>query len=160
MGLNFFVYEHSMSLQKELQKKFDVEASGELAKMGLSGLCGALAGGLSKLLMFPLDTIKKRLQAQVLFNTMMHHPTAPAGMQHTLVKGSHHVGEYDGVCHCISGVYAREGVTGFYKVSLGDRSLYAHCCGQSGVIEVLCEINLLLDVLWNNCRECRALHRL
>jgi hypothetical protein len=49
-----------------------------------------LLSGVSKLLMFPLDTIKKRLQAQVLFNTVHDYtPSVDATCSHSVARVSH-----------------------------------------------------------------------
>jgi hypothetical protein len=50
----------------------------------------SLLSGVSKLLMFPLDTIKKRLQAQVLFNTVHDYThSVDATCSHSAARVSH-----------------------------------------------------------------------
>eukprot|EP00602_Paraphysomonas_sp_CaronLab_P001662 CAMPEP_0185032860 /NCGR_PEP_ID=MMETSP1103-20130426/21353_1 /TAXON_ID=36769 /ORGANISM="Paraphysomonas bandaiensis, Strain Caron Lab Isolate" /LENGTH=106 /DNA_ID=CAMNT_0027568923 /DNA_START=781 /DNA_END=1101 /DNA_ORIENTATION=- len=73
--------------------------------MAISAGSGAIAGGVSKLLMYPLDTIKKRLQAQVLQNTMYSTSHLPST---AIVK-------YSSFINCIATVITEEGVRGLYK---------------------------------------------
>eukprot|EP00603_Paraphysomonas_imperforata_P002491 CAMPEP_0114448050 /NCGR_PEP_ID=MMETSP0103-20121206/20107_1 /TAXON_ID=37642 ORGANISM="Paraphysomonas imperforata, Strain PA2" /NCGR_SAMPLE_ID=MMETSP0103 /ASSEMBLY_ACC=CAM_ASM_000201 /LENGTH=82 /DNA_ID=CAMNT_0001620017 /DNA_START=181 /DNA_END=426 /DNA_ORIENTATION=+ len=37
--------------------------------MFISGMAGGASGGISKFMVYPLDTIKKHMQVQILFNT-------------------------------------------------------------------------------------------
>jgi len=62
---------------------------------------GGLAGGVSKFVVYPLDTVKKRMQAQALQTTITSLPTAPT---------------YTGILNCIGSIYCKEGVKGFYRV--------------------------------------------
>lgn len=107
MGLNFAIYESMVSLGDRIKRRDD--GSGDTQKKkGLSalrvvvgnGLCGAVAGGVSKFLVFPLDTVKKRMQLQVLSSTM---------------EGASNFPRYKGLFDCIGTTMRTEGIKGFYK---------------------------------------------
>ena len=101
MGLNFALYETCKTAVEKLKNtsksKFN-EGSGW--KILSSGLCGAVAGGVSKFAVFPLDTIKKRMQSQVLRNSL----------------GTGIGPKYSSVSNCFLTILRTEGVTGLYKV--------------------------------------------
>lgn len=63
-------------------------------------ICGALSGAVSKTLIYPLDTVRKRLQVQ--------------GFE----AGRSSLGEtpqYKGMTNCIATIFRQEGMTAFYK---------------------------------------------
>ena len=114
MGLNFALYETFKSnleiLDNSLHKlKFLPEKNSENTSSGLkilgSGFCGALSGGISKFLVFPLDTIKKRMQAQGLTNTLFK-------------EGGMSVPRYSSMSQCLVHTLRDEGVKGLYKVRI------------------------------------------
>eukprot|EP01038_Epipyxis_sp_PR26KG_P005925 gene5925-8172_t len=110
MGLNFALYETFKTLSTiPLLKSDNIQSSNVNStetKQPLSllskGLCGGLAGGTSKFIVYPLDTIKKRLQSQMLINTMSSPSIG------TVVK-------YKGVTDCMRTIYINEGIKGFYR---------------------------------------------
>ena len=68
MGMNFALFEITKGWTRKLDAiKNDREKSplSPLAAAVASGMCGGFAGSTSKLLVFPLDTVKKRMQRQV-----------------------------------------------------------------------------------------------
>lgn len=89
MGLNFALYDKIKCLISNKDNAFITNS-----------ISGAVAGGLSKFIVYPLDTIKKRMQAQVLEN---------------LVQGLSPAPRYTSILHCIKSTIAFEGYIGFYK---------------------------------------------
>ena len=63
-------------------------------RVGSSGMAGSIAGGVSKMIVYPMDTVKKRLQAQAVFGS-----DAP----------------YKGMVDCFSTMWRKEGITRFYS---------------------------------------------
>ena len=74
---------------------FQVDQLGENISVGRSLLCGALAGLCSKLTVFPLDTVKKRLQV-------------------TGFEARREI-RFNGMLDCVSKTLKREGVQGLFK---------------------------------------------
>mmetsp|Transcript_6353 Transcript_6353/g.6569 ORF Transcript_6353/g.6569 Transcript_6353/m.6569 type:complete len:378 (-) Transcript_6353:76-1209(-) len=102
MGLNFALYESCKSVMTQLQQSGD-GTEGEsrgLIRVLNSGFSGAFSGGVSKFLVFPLDTIKRRMQVQVLKNT---------------VEGVGTVPRYSHMRQCAVDTLQKEGITGLYK---------------------------------------------
>mmetsp|Transcript_32572 Transcript_32572/g.49841 ORF Transcript_32572/g.49841 Transcript_32572/m.49841 type:complete len:174 (-) Transcript_32572:3128-3649(-) len=83
MGLNFALYESIMRWQKEAPS------------VQKSGLAGFIAGGTSKFIVYPLDTVKKRLQTQVYF--------------------AYSNNKYKGWTHCLTTIAKEEGVGALYR---------------------------------------------
>ncbi|CAJ1938236.1 unnamed protein product [Cylindrotheca closterium] len=80
MGLNFCIYEKLTQGDKGVAK---------------SGLAGSLSGAISKVAVYPIDTVKKRLQAQAVFGA----------------TGDH----YEGMVDCFTKMLKKEGPTSFYR---------------------------------------------
>ena len=106
MGLNFAIYESMLkvvekfqTLENDKNKNNDKKISALKGIMS-NGLCGAVAGGASKFLVFPLDTVKKRMQVQVLSSTL---------------EGASSFPRYRGVWDCIATTMRTEGLRGFYR---------------------------------------------
>ena len=79
MGLNFAIY--------------DFLTSGD-RNVGLSAYAGTISGSLSKVIVYPIDTVKKRLQGQAVFG--------PGGVA------------YDSMLDCFRKIARQEGYLGFY----------------------------------------------
>lgn len=80
MGLNFVIYDHL--------------TSGDRA-IGMSAYAGTISGSVSKIIVYPIDTIKKRIQAQAVFGP---------------------VGDiYLGIVDCFVKILKNEGYRGFYS---------------------------------------------
>jgi solute carrier family 25 thiamine pyrophosphate transporter 19 len=103
MGLNFALYENSKQLLAKLDR-YEPEKHSVVMNAVVNtlkqGLCGAFAGGLSKILVYPLDTIKKRMQIQVLKNTLDSVGSMP---------------KYTSAMNCVTRTLQEEGVRGFYR---------------------------------------------
>eukprot|EP00980_Cylindrotheca_fusiformis_P030350 scaffold24680_cov113-Cylindrotheca_fusiformis.AAC.3 len=80
MGLNFAIYDRLTRGDKGV---------------GLSGMAGSISGAVSKIIVYPMDTVKKRLQAQAVFGS----------------SGDH----YDGMRDCFSKMLRKEGASSFYR---------------------------------------------
>lgn len=92
MGINFALYDYMTRIGKD--KK------GNKVNPAWAGAAGLIAGGTSKVIVYPLDTVKKRLQAQ----TFM---VASSSTQHVL--------KYNGMYDCIVKIAKQEGAQSFYK---------------------------------------------
>jgi solute carrier family 25 thiamine pyrophosphate transporter 19 len=57
MGLNFLLYEFFVSRDPSV---------------GTSGMTGAVSGGVSKIVVYPLDTVKRRIQVQAISGTVQY----------------------------------------------------------------------------------------
>jgi solute carrier family 25 thiamine pyrophosphate transporter 19 len=90
MGLNFAIYEK----MKHIMSKKDNNS------IVTNGASGAVAGGLSKFIVYPLDTIKRRMQVQVLENQ---------------IQGLSPTPRYVSIWHCVKNTITYEGFSGFYK---------------------------------------------
>jgi len=79
MGLNFSLYE--------------LIVNSDIATVGVSGMAGAVAGGVSKVIVYPMDTVKKRMQVQA-------------------VSGQH---RYRNMMDCLGKIARNEGVRALYN---------------------------------------------
>lgn len=82
MGINFALYDY-------FTRTFDSKS------VGGAGMAGTIAGGTSKFLVYPMDTIKKRLQAQ-----------ATIGLNHR---------QYKNMADCAMTMLKEEGLASFYR---------------------------------------------
>lgn len=122
MGINFALHDILVMLSGSADSR-------------VSGVAGMAAGVVSKLLVYPLDTVKKRLQAQAFwggsspggsavrkgtkFNTALpKNPKKLVGaVNNRGVMKQQHGGPvvYDGMVDCFRQIAKREGMTAFYK---------------------------------------------
>jgi solute carrier family 25 thiamine pyrophosphate transporter 19 len=80
MGLNFAIYDALTSGDRDI---------------GMSAYAGTISGSVSKIIVYPVDTIKKRIQAQAVFGA---------------------VGDvYFGMVDCFTKILKNEGYRGFYR---------------------------------------------
>ncbi len=89
MGLNFVIYEFLIT---------EGESSRASKSVGLSGYAGSISGAVSKIIVYPMDTIKKRIQFQSVFGA----PTKTGVV-------------YDGMWDCLATTIRTEGVFGLYR---------------------------------------------
>ena len=90
MGLNFAFYDRFVRMS-------------DRHNVGDSAVAGAVAGGLSKFLVYPMDTVKKKVQAQGLWGMM---PPLP---------GSEGMVKYRGMVDCVITITQKEGLGAFYR---------------------------------------------
>lgn len=90
MGLNFALYDY-------LVRK------GDRVNIRDAGAAGAISGGVSKLVVYPLDTIKKRLQAQAFETFWGSGQTASTRVQ------------YKNMVDCGLSIFRDEGIGAFYR---------------------------------------------
>jgi solute carrier family 25 (mitochondrial thiamine pyrophosphate transporter), member 19 len=85
MGINFALYEA-------------LSSSSHDTSVGLAAYAGSISGAVSKMIVYPLDTVKRRLQAQAFRD-----------------GSAMIIQRYDGMVDCFVRVARQEGVTGFYR---------------------------------------------
>lgn len=127
MGMNFALY----GLFQRLSKKIVQPAEDASSHWGLShvlrssAICGAVSGGLSKFLVYPLDTLKRRFQAQVIESTFHINDVNIANScnnrpydvkESNLLSSLHPRKRYNSIMHGIKTILKEEGIKGFYKV--------------------------------------------
>jgi len=89
MGLNFAIYDFLITQGDDQRSSKSV---------GLSGYAGSISGAVSKIIVYPMDTIKKRIQIQSVFGA----PTSTGVI-------------YDGMWDCLATTIRTEGVFGLYR---------------------------------------------
>jgi len=122
MGINFAIYDLLVSklsattitattiANKYIYNNTDNNTEGNNRRVDFSALAGSISGAISKTIVYPIDTVKKRLQAQAFFG--------PLALQTTASSFSHHHNKttnYDGILDCFKKVYKQEGITSFYR---------------------------------------------
>jgi len=90
MGLNFALYDYLIK-------------RGNKVKVKDAGAAGAIAGGTSKLIVYPFDTVKKRLQAQA-FDSFWGNASDKVGKV-----------PYKNMFDCATRVTKEEGISAFYR---------------------------------------------
>lgn len=100
MGFKFFFYKYLNALALSVQQHRKIDCS----KSGLGGgfmlVNGALAGGISKIVVYPVNLLTKRMQLQAFLQEL---------------EGSGSRPDCPTVRHCITTTFQKEGVRGFYK---------------------------------------------
>jgi solute carrier family 25 thiamine pyrophosphate transporter 19 len=90
MGLNFALYDYLIR-------------KGDRVKVTDAGSAGAISGGVSKIIVYPMDTVKKRLQAQAFETFWGNAERKMTGVQ------------YRNMIDCASHIMREEGPTSFYR---------------------------------------------
>jgi solute carrier family 25 thiamine pyrophosphate transporter 19 len=105
--------------------------------IGLSAYAGSISGAISKMIVYPLDTVKRRLQSQAFFTTTssshlwsveshVRHPHDTATSSSPPSVPNHHSNDsqyphrnrhqqYRGMYDCIRSIYQNEGILAFYR---------------------------------------------
>jgi len=89
MGMNFAIYDFMITQGEDSRSSKSV---------GLSGYAGSIGGAVSKIIVYPIDTIKKRIQIQSVFGAS---PCTPV--------------IYNGMWDCLATTIRTEGVLGLYR---------------------------------------------
>jgi hypothetical protein len=112
IGLNFALYDTVKSFVDNSDREQAPAQGGGGGRQGShhpfvtavkKSLAGGFAGGASKLLVYPLDTVKRRMQASVLQSTL-DGAVAQAAMP-----------KYRNMVHCVQLTVASEGLAGLYR---------------------------------------------
>mmetsp|Transcript_44103 Transcript_44103/g.47760 ORF Transcript_44103/g.47760 Transcript_44103/m.47760 type:complete len:396 (+) Transcript_44103:56-1243(+) len=90
MGLNFAIYDFLITQGKNDRSK----------SIGLSGYAGSISGATSKIIVYPLDTVKKRIQIQSVFGS-----TSTTSVFYN----------YSGMWDCLTTMIRTEGIQGLYR---------------------------------------------
>jgi solute carrier family 25 thiamine pyrophosphate transporter 19 len=105
VGLNFAIYETLKTISEKFHNTDD-----KTLDVVKKGLLGGLAGGSAKFLVYPLDTVKKRLQAQTLHSSILSE----------VLEGP----KYTSMKDCFTKIFQDEGLKGFYRVRNHDVFLF------------------------------------
>lgn len=108
MGINFSAYEY-------LKRYFSRNVTGVHTLVPIAShsvICGALSGSISKFIVYPLDTIKRKLQSQVLKNTF----DAESPFHRSSSNYGSDFYQYSNIKQTASLIVSKEGVRGLYRV--------------------------------------------
>jgi solute carrier family 25 thiamine pyrophosphate transporter 19 len=120
MGVNFTIYEYltrtnnvlESALAKISTRTLDNPHAFPQGLVLVSACAGSISGAVSKMLVYPLDTVKRRLQGQALSVLLVESPL-PGGTSdgRTTYQSPH----YRNMIHCMVTMYRGEGYLAFYK---------------------------------------------
>ena len=107
MGLNFAIYDWltTPTRTEPINNNITKNSSSSSSVVG-SAYAGSISGALSKLVVYPLDTVKRRLQAQALV-------LSTDGISSNNNNNYHQC--YRGMWDCFGTIYRREGYAAFYR---------------------------------------------
>ena len=133
MGLNFALYGVFHRIYSDINGKYLGHKEG--FGIGSSAICGALSGGLSKLIAYPLDTLKRRFQAQVIdatfhLNTDNKEKRVHAVIERFRASPPEHRMKYKGILDGIKSIFRKEGIRGFYRVYCSNIRFIGKSCLQ------------------------------
>ena len=128
MGLNFTIYEFLKAKGQSYYQSQQFSSSAQpgvlstnACLMLVSGMAGGMAGGVSKLTVYPFDTMKKRMQAQALINTFQEDSKINVNsLSAKSARGDVMTGvvreDYSSLRRCFRTIIRTEGLLAFYKV--------------------------------------------
>ena len=110
MGINFALHDVLVMLSESNDSR-------------VSGVAGMGAGVISKFLVYPLDTVKRRLQAQAFYgsspvgedtaqNRHYNRKKIPGAASRVVLN---HLMSYEGTINCFKEIGKKEGIAAFYK---------------------------------------------
>ena len=114
MGINFALHDVLVMLSESNDSR-------------VSGVAGMGAGVISKFLVYPLDTVKRRLQAQAFYGSSPEGEDAAQNRHYNRKKvpgaagrvvlnhQAGHVVSYEGMIDCFKEIGKKEGIAAFYK---------------------------------------------
>ena len=121
MGCNFAIYDYLTTRRRHGgigDHDKNNNNTSPVVSIGWSAYAGSISGAISKMMVYPLDTVKRRLQAQAFF-TLAHHEamTTTTTTLHTNYNPAsrHHHPHYKGMYDCIRSIYRLEGWRSFYR---------------------------------------------
>jgi solute carrier family 25 (mitochondrial thiamine pyrophosphate transporter), member 19 len=100
MGINFAIYDwltRPKALEDDRNNTSHISYSSSTSVL-LSAYAGSISGSVSKIIVYPLDTVKRRLQAQAFFGTSIEQP--------------HY---YTSMLDCFYSITKHEGLVSFYR---------------------------------------------
>lgn len=125
MGINFALFDY---FTRVLATSTTSAKSKQLKRVGDAGLAGVIAGGTSKLLVYPMDTVKKRLQAQAFMGVVSGGgggggtgglaaaaSTASSSSVGVFAGAGGEFVKYRGMMDCLVTIIREEGVPALYK---------------------------------------------
>jgi solute carrier family 25 thiamine pyrophosphate transporter 19 len=99
MGFNFAIYDYLTQGEKGI---------------GLSGYAGSISGAVSKMIVYPMDTVKKRIQVQSVFGTVASTTTSPPTTT-IPTTGTVTTRRYTGAIDCFVTMIRQEGIMSLYR---------------------------------------------
>jgi solute carrier family 25 (mitochondrial thiamine pyrophosphate transporter), member 19 len=126
MGCNFAIYDYlTTTTTANNRTTTESNVNGTTISIGLSAYAGSISGAVSKMVVYPLDTVKRRLQAQAFFsssssfvyNNDNHHYNNHNNnhLQHSSTTNRYNQRHYTGMVHCIQTIIRDEGYMSFYR---------------------------------------------
>ena len=104
MGLNFAIYDWLTTPTRTTEPSNNNMTKNSSGSVVSSAYAGSISGALSKLVVYPLDTVKRRLQAQALV------------LSTDGISSNNHFHQcYRGMWDCFVTIYRREGYAAFYR---------------------------------------------
>jgi solute carrier family 25 thiamine pyrophosphate transporter 19 len=104
MGFNFFLYNKMKYLITQEQHTSSILTWVRSSSwFPWEGVAGGIAGGIAKFTFYPLDTMKRRMQVQVLHSSLTHAVAEQQSLGYSRLRD------------CIVGMWKQEGIRAFYR---------------------------------------------